>query len=60
MLGFAEHGQECVEGEGQVRSPEMMHVWLIDRPRGPFATSMHLNPAKLGVLLAKRKQERGY
>jgi len=38
----------------------MMHVWRIDRPDGPFATAMHLNPAKLGDRLASRKRERGY
>jgi len=60
VLGFAERGEECKAGVGKVRSPEMMHVWLIDRPGGPFATAMHLNPAKLGDLLAKRKRKRGY
>ncbi|MEE8508653.1 MAG: hypothetical protein V3T07_06270 [Myxococcota bacterium] len=36
------------------RSPEMIHVWLIDRPRGRFATSMHLPPDAVREQLAKR------
>lgn len=29
------------------RSPEMLHVWLIDRPRGPFTTDMAVRPSFL-------------
>jgi hypothetical protein len=38
----------------------MLHVWLIDRPGGPFATAMRVDSAMIPELLAKRKQERGY
>ncbi len=40
-VGWAVDG-ECEEGVGSHRSPEMLHVWLIDRPKGPFSTSMYL------------------
>ena len=39
--GWAEGG-DCEEGVGSHRSAEMLHVWLIDHPEGPFATSMYL------------------
>lgn len=40
-IGWAVDG-ECEKGIGTYRSPEMLHVWLVDRPNGPFSTSMHL------------------
>lgn len=43
ILGPAEDGK-CVEGEPSQRSPEMLHVWFIDHPSGPFASQMHLPP----------------
>lgn len=33
---------ECKGGVRGTRSPEMLHVWFVDRPDGPFSTSMHL------------------
>lgn len=33
---------ECAEGVATHQSPEMMHVWFIDHPQGPFATKMRL------------------
>lgn len=59
-VGLAPRGQGCVEGVASPRSPEMLHVWLIDRPEGPFATAMRVDEASLPELLSKRKQERGY
>jgi hypothetical protein len=43
MLGPPEDGV-CPEGELSHRSPEMLHVWFIDHPDGPFASQMHLPP----------------
>lgn len=60
LVGQAQRGQGCVEGVGSARSPEMLHVWLIDRPGGSFATSMRVDETSLPGLLAKRKQEQGY
>jgi len=42
------------------RSPEMVHVWLIDHPRGPFATGMTLPKAVLRAGLAKRRETLGF
>ena len=41
QVGWSVDGQ-CEKGVGFHRSPEMLHVWLVDRPRGPFSTSMHM------------------
>lgn len=60
-LGTApRQGRHCKEGVPSLRSPEMLHVWLIDRPGGLFATQMYIEPASLPKLLARRMQERGY
>jgi len=55
--------EECEEGEeGEVSyfSGEMMHVWLIDRPEGPFATPMFIPQPILVPLLEQRFEERGF
>ncbi|MEZ4215896.1 MAG: hypothetical protein R3E88_05410 [Myxococcota bacterium] len=36
-------GGACREGEPAHRSPEMLHVWFLDHPDGPFATTMWLS-----------------
>ncbi len=41
------------------RSAEMVHVWLLDHPKGPFATEMNLDPALARELFEKRKREQG-
>ncbi len=41
-VGWALEGG-CEEGVPSHRSAEMLHVWLIDRPGGPFSSAMHLN-----------------
>jgi hypothetical protein len=60
LVGFLGPGQDCPGGSITYRSDEMMHVWLVDHPDGPFATRMYINPALLPKLLARRMQERGY
>jgi hypothetical protein len=50
----------CESGKGSHRSGEMIHVWLIDHPRGPFATSMILPPKSIDGLVSKRMKERGF
>ena len=42
------------------RSPEMVHVWLIDHPRGPFSTGMTLPKDVLQAGLAKRWEAYGF
>jgi hypothetical protein len=51
---------KCLEGKPSYRTPEMIHVWLVDRPEGPFATSMLILPEILEAGFKKRMQERGY
>jgi hypothetical protein len=51
---------KCKEGEPTHVSPEMMHVWLIDREEGPFATTMFIANRILEPLLAQRLEERGF
>lgn len=50
----------CERGFARHRSPEMIHVWLIDHPDGTFATRMEIDPVLLPGLLEKRRAERGY
>ena len=59
-LGVPADGKPCKKGTPSKRSGEMMHVWLIDHPRGPFASSMILPPDVLLPGLEKRMRERGY
>jgi len=40
-VGWAIDGG-CEEGVPSHRSAEMLHVWLVDRPGGPFSTSMRM------------------
>jgi hypothetical protein len=58
---FIRRNERCDEGmiTGH-RSPEMMHVWLIDHPAGPFATGMQVSSKLLPSLFENRLQERGY
>ena len=40
----------CLVGESSFRSPEMIHVWFLDHPYGPFSTKMSLPPELLKQL----------
>jgi hypothetical protein len=44
----------CETGSPSTRSPEMMHVWLLDHPQGPFATAMYLPQELLERLVRER------
>jgi len=50
----------CSSGEPESRSPEMLHVWLIDHPQGPFGTAMGLPADVLATGLERRSRERGF
>jgi len=50
----------CEKGVGSYRSGEMLHVWLIDHPQGPFGTSMMLDPKVVQRLVDRRVKERGF
>jgi hypothetical protein len=41
--GFFDNNEKsgvCPRGSSLVRTPQMLHVWLIDNPDGPFASTM--------------------
>jgi len=50
----------CARGELSYFSGEMMHVWLVDRPAGHFATPMYIPYEALGPMLEQRLEERGF
>jgi len=60
--GFVDDPRDCSGRGGTVvhRTPEMMHVWLIPRPGGPFATDMVLDESGLSELIEARRKERGF
>lgn len=59
--GMIDEDGKCPAGNVPLnRSPEMVHVWLIDHPRGPFSTGMTLPDAVLRAGLAKRRAAIGF
>lgn len=50
----------CPRGEQRSRSPEMLHVWLVDHPQGPFGTRMDIPSDVLLSGLERRFRERGF
>jgi len=58
-IGWAVDGS-CERGEVSYSSGEMMHVWMIDRSEGPFATPMFIPQRTLVPLLEQRLEERGF
>jgi hypothetical protein len=59
-VGLPGVGGQCKQGIPIQRSPEMLHVWLVDHPDGFFTTSMMLPTRLMTRLLAKRAVERPY
>ena len=49
-LGPVDDQGECAEGVPSARSAEMIHVWFVDHPGGPFTTNMALPPSVLREL----------
>ena len=41
---------KCREGVVGQKSPEMIHVWFIEHPDGPYATGMKLSPEQVNEL----------
>jgi len=59
--GMVDASGECTTGGEPIhRSPEMVHVWLIDHPRGAFSTGMTLPADVLREGLVKRRAEHGF
>jgi len=48
-IGRREEGGSCEVGIHNIRSPEMLHVWLFDHPDGRFATKMGLSEEHLKI-----------
>lgn len=60
-MGMADDNGRCSTGSVPLhRSPEMVHVWLLDHPRGPFSSGMTLPKSVLRTGLAKRREMLGY
>lgn len=57
---WAKGGKTCEKGKPSHRSGEMIHVWLIDQPEGPFASAMAIPDQLLAQGLKKRMLEHGY
>lgn len=57
-VGISDANGGCKEGTPTHRSPEMLHVWLIDHPNGPFTTSMMIEPKLFASLVERRLAER--
>lgn len=47
--GFTDAAGNCPAGSFSSGTPEMLHVWVVDNPNGPFSTDM--NPQALVKLL---------
>jgi hypothetical protein len=58
-VGIADKQGRCEDGEATHRSPEMLHLWLIDHRDGTFATNMTIPPTEFRELAEKRRKERG-
>ena len=54
LVGTADEQGRCKKGVAMHRSPEMLHLWLTDRPNGPFTTSMYLPDEEIALLTQKR------
>jgi hypothetical protein len=60
-MGPVDQWGRCAgDGVPRHRSPEMVHVWFIDHPRGPFSSGMTLPRDVLSKGLMKRREERGF
>jgi hypothetical protein len=42
LIGDSDARGECANGVALLRSPEMLHVWLVKHPEGPYAGNMAL------------------
>lgn len=54
LVGTAGKDGKCKKGVPMHRSPEMVHVWFIDRPEGPFTSSMYLDDDEIEQLMKRR------
>jgi hypothetical protein len=59
LLLTGEGRNGCRDGDPSHRSPEMLHVWFLDHPDGPFATTMWLDREHLDAALEAHASEAG-
>ena len=60
VVGERDETGMCARGTSAGRSPEMIHVWLVDHPKGRFTTNMALDSQLLRQLVEIRKAKRGF
>ena len=53
LIATADRDGFCDRGIPSHKSPEMLHVWLVDHPKGPFASEMRLDPKVLPDLVVR-------
>lgn len=53
-VGDPQEGSSCERGVSTHRSPEMLHVWFLDHPEGPFATGMWIEPELVRAVMHER------
>jgi len=51
LTGAVSDAGSCSDGEPSHRSPEMLHVWFVERPDGPFTTAMGIPRGELEAAL---------
>lgn len=54
LVDQADENGQCPDGNPGHLSPEMLHVWLMDRPKGPYTTSMYLPKDEIETLTERR------
>ena len=60
VIGQPDKDENCRRGSLGDRSPEMIHIWLVDHPNGPFSSNMAMDKELLPELLERRRNERGF
>ena len=60
VVGRPDENGACRRGTPGHRSPEMIHVWLVDHPDGPFTSNMAMDRELLPKLLERRLEARGF
>ena len=53
-VGDPAEGEPCERGVSTHRSPEMLHLWFLEHPDGPFATGMFIEPELVRETMRKR------
>lgn len=57
-LGMNDEQNGCSEGEPTRWSPEMLHIWFTEHPRGAFSSVMNLPPKRLADISYEEMAQR--